>query len=66
MTRREEIEALRHPQAVIRLVREAQPDYFTFDEWKRLDEIETTRGAEQGRPRVKFTTREQMIQALKS
>jgi ferredoxin--NADP+ reductase len=36
----------------------------TFADWQRLDRIEVARGTEQGRPRVKFTTIEQMLTAL--
>jgi ferredoxin--NADP+ reductase len=43
----------------------AQPDYFSYDDWKRLDTIETERGAALGRPRLKFTSREEMIGALR-
>ncbi len=36
----------------------------TFADWQRLDSLEVAQGAQQGRPRVKFTTIEQMLDAL--
>ena len=52
------------PQAVERLVRERQPQYLSYQDWQRLDEIETRRGKETGRPRVKFTRVKDMLAAL--
>jgi len=52
------------PEAVERLVRERQPQYLSYQDWLRLDEIETRRGKETGRPRVKFTRVKDMLAAL--
>ena len=52
------------PAAVKRLVRERQPQYLSYQDWLRLDEIETRRGKETGRPRVKFTRVKDMLAAL--
>ncbi|MBP9503019.1 MAG: FAD-dependent oxidoreductase [Candidatus Promineofilum sp.] len=49
---------------ILALVGERQPHYITFEDWKTLDEIEVSRGKEQGRPRVKFTNVEDMLAAL--
>jgi ferredoxin--NADP+ reductase len=46
------------------LVRARQPQFFTFADWLRLDELEVARGQAQGRPRVKFTSVEEMLAAL--
>jgi ferredoxin--NADP+ reductase len=46
------------------LVRERQPSLVTYADWSRLDQIESARGAEQGRPRVKICTREEVRAAL--
>ncbi len=56
-----------HPDvdAAERLVRERQPDYVSYEDWLRLDDIETARGKESGRPRVKLTRTEDMIAALR-
>ena len=49
----------------IRVMVEARkPTYITFDDWQVLDEIERQRGAALGRSRVKFTTVEEMLEAL--
>ncbi|UCC71087.1 MAG: FAD-dependent oxidoreductase [Gemmatimonadota bacterium] len=45
-------------------VRRSQPDFFSWDDWKRIQELEETRGREQGRPRVKITSLEAMLAAL--
>jgi ferredoxin/flavodoxin---NADP+ reductase len=41
-----------------------QPRCFTYEDWIRIDEIETSRGQETGRPRVKFTSVEEMWEAV--
>jgi ferredoxin--NADP+ reductase len=46
------------------LVRERQPSLVTYADWSRLDQIESARGAEQGRPRVKICPREEVRAAL--
>ncbi len=48
------------------LVRERQPAFVSFADWKRLDRIEVERGQALGRPRVKFTSIEEMLGALAS
>jgi ferredoxin--NADP+ reductase len=55
-----------HPsaEAADKLVRSRQPVVFDFDDWRRLDELETERGVPGGRPRVKFTTVREMAEAL--
>jgi ferredoxin--NADP+ reductase len=45
-------------------IRQQQPEMFTFDDWLKLDELEITRGQEQGRPRVKFASVDEMLAAL--
>jgi ferredoxin/flavodoxin---NADP+ reductase len=50
--------------AVEQFVRERQPHYFSYSDWLRLDEMEVARGAELGRPRLKFTHVEEMLAAL--
>ena len=51
-------------EAVERLVRERQPRCFSYQDWLRLNELEIQRGKETGRPRVKFTTVDDMLAAL--
>lgn len=50
--------------AVEALVRDRQPDVVTFADWQRLNALELSRGKEQGRPRVKFTSVADMLAAL--
>jgi ferredoxin--NADP+ reductase len=50
--------------AVDLLVRERQPRCLSFGDWLRLDEIERARGESFGRPRVKFTSAEEVERAL--
>ncbi|HSH74631.1 MAG TPA: NADP oxidoreductase, partial [Longimicrobiales bacterium] len=48
------------------LVRQRQPDVVTYEDWIRLDGLECSLGEERGRPRVKFTSREEVRSALAS
>ena len=50
--------------AIVALLHARKPTYITFDDWKVLDEIELQRGKAIGRSRVKFTTVEEMLEAL--
>ncbi len=50
--------------AAEKLVRERQPNYLSYVDWLRLDELEVARGREVGRPRVKFTSVEEILAAL--
>ena len=53
-----------HPDSAEATIREHQPQYFSYADWQRIDELETNLGAEQGRPRVKFICAEDMLEAL--
>jgi len=46
------------------LVRQRQPNYVSYTDWLKLDQIEVARGRAQGRPRVKLTSVEEMLAAL--
>ena len=52
------------PAAAERLIRARQPGYFSYADWVRLDALEVARGRPAGRPRVKFTSMEEMRAAL--
>ncbi|GIV62399.1 MAG: NADP oxidoreductase [Rhodothermaceae bacterium] len=52
-------------EAAGNLIRARQPEAVSFEDWKRLDRLETERGQAQGRPRVKFTDVEAMLAALR-
>ncbi|MCP4415098.1 MAG: FAD-dependent oxidoreductase [Chloroflexi bacterium] len=55
-----------HPEldAVTQLVQQKQPNFVTYKDWLRLNELELAAGEEQGRPRVKFTEVDVMLAAL--
>lgn len=52
------------PDAAERFIRERQPRYVSYQDWLRLNELEVSRGKALGRPRLKFTTVEEMLAAL--
>jgi ferredoxin--NADP+ reductase len=47
-----------------RLLNDREVDYFSFSDWKLLDQIEVQAGTVQGRPRQKFTDVESMLGAI--
>jgi ferredoxin/flavodoxin---NADP+ reductase len=47
-------------------VRARKPEFVSYAAWRRLDEVETARGAAAGRPRVKFTTIEEALAAIRT
>lgn len=51
------------PADIEKLVRERKPNYFTFADWLKLDQLEIARG-QPHRPRVKFTSIAEMQHAL--
>ena len=53
------------PEAIEQLIAQRQSDYFTYDDWKRVDAQETAQGEAAGRPRVKFTSLDEMLEALR-
>jgi ferredoxin--NADP+ reductase len=50
--------------AAERLVRGRQPRFISYGDWRRIDREETRRGEEAGRPRVKFTSIDEMLALL--
>ena len=50
--------------AALRMIRARQPQYVSYQDWLRLNELEVARGRGAGRPRVKFTRVEDMLAAL--
>ena len=52
------------PEAVEALLRQRQPLCFSYGDWRRLDRLEIAAGRPTGRPRVKFTSVEDMTAAL--
>jgi ferredoxin--NADP+ reductase len=52
------------PKEINDLLDERGVRYVSFEEWRKLDKLELTKGTSQGRPRVKFTNVEEMLDAL--
>ncbi len=52
------------PQAIVDLLRSRGVRFISYEEWKIIDQLEIERGKAQGRPRVKFTSVEEMLRAL--
>ena len=52
--------------AAEKMVRQNQPKYILFKDWKHLDKIELERGDMQNRPRVKFTKINEMLGSVES
>jgi len=46
------------------LVRQRQPNFFSYADWLKLDAIEVSRGRAQGRPRVKLARLDEILSAL--
>jgi len=53
------------PAKTLELISERQPNYFSYEDWLRLNEFELEKGKQQGRPRVKYTSIEEMLDAVK-
>ncbi|MCY4172077.1 MAG: FAD-dependent oxidoreductase [Bacteroidetes bacterium] len=52
------------PHSVERMLLDRCKNLFSWKDWTEIDRLETTRGLDQGRPRVKFTSTESMLRAL--
>ena len=53
------------PRHLADLINERQPQHFSYKDWLRLNELEILKGEEQGRPRVKYTSIDDMLNAVK-
>ncbi len=53
------------PAAVEDLLRERDVDFVSFPGWQAIDAAEAARGEPQGRPRVKFVSVEEMLEAAR-
>ena len=61
--------AIREPErpqaeSVVDLLESRGVRYVTFDDWRRLDEVETMEGEKQGRPRVKVVRVARMLEIM--
>jgi ferredoxin/flavodoxin---NADP+ reductase len=54
------------PETIAELVSERVPDFVSFGGWQAIDRAEVARGEPLGRPRVKFATIEEMIEAARA
>ncbi|MDX1420814.1 MAG: FAD-dependent oxidoreductase [Rubricoccaceae bacterium] len=52
--------------AVERRIRAVQPLAVTYDDWRRLDAFELSAGAARGRPRIKVTSIEAMLDTIRN
>ncbi len=52
------------PDAAEQMLRDRQPRYVSYADWRRLNALEIERGRVLGRPRLKFTRVEDMLAAL--
>ena len=50
-------------EAAANLVRERQPEFFSYADWLCLNKVEVSKGKDIGAPRVKFTRFEEMLEA---
>jgi ferredoxin--NADP+ reductase len=52
--------------AVAEWLAERAPDHVTYSGWEAIDRVERERGEPQGRPRVKFTSVDEMVEAARA
>lgn len=50
--------------ALLAFLNEKKPDYVTYADWQMIDAMEIERGEAEGRPRLKFTEIDAMLEAL--
>lgn len=60
-----EAELAEDREATPALLAERKPDAVAFEEWEKIDAAEVANGEPQGRPRVKFTSIPEMLEAAK-
>ena len=61
-----EAELAGDPSAIESLLSERKPDFVSFEGWSAIDAAEVARGEPLGRPRVKFCSVEEMVDAAKN
>lgn len=54
----------RDPAKIVAIIEAREPNYVNYQAWRCLDRYELNRGAEQGRPRVKVTKVEEMLDII--
>lgn len=53
------------PKEIEKLIKKRNPKFLTYKDWLKIDEKEKERGKKTGRPRVKYTSIKEMLEALK-
>jgi len=53
------------PEAIEALLADRVPDHVRLDGWRAIDEAERSAGEPHGRPRVKLTRREELLDAAR-
>jgi ferredoxin--NADP+ reductase len=55
-----------HPELdeALAMIRSRQPRFVSYDDWRHIDALELEKGAAEGRPRVKFTSVDEIMAAL--
>jgi ferredoxin--NADP+ reductase len=53
------------PESVEQLLAERCPDHVTYAGWEAIDRVEKEAGEPQGRPRVKLTTKQELLEAAR-
>ena len=54
------------PDAILAVLNDRAPDHIVYDHWQAIDEIERSAGEPHGRPRVKLTRREELLEAARN
>lgn len=49
---------------VLEFIKSRNPNFVTYKDWLKLDELEKERGKKHGRPRVKYTKKSEIMKAL--
>jgi ferredoxin/flavodoxin---NADP+ reductase len=58
--------AVSDPDAILSVLGDRCPEHITYTHWEAIDEHERTLGEPHGRPRVKLTRHEQLLEAAKA
>ena len=54
-----------NPDGVLALLARKHVQTVTFEDWRRIDTVETSSGQQRGKPREKLTTRAELLAASK-
>jgi ferredoxin/flavodoxin---NADP+ reductase len=54
------------PDAILAVLADRAPEHIVYEHWQAIDEAERSAGEPHGRPRVKLTRREELLEAAKN